>query len=377
MIDPVSATPSSRCAWRRLLPFWLVCAAVGAQAAPAAPSQPAATPPPAAAPHRIVATTADLAALCRAVGGERVRVVAFAKNAEDSHFVMARPSMTRELADAELLVEVGRELEIGWLPVLVQQCRNAAVQQGRPGRFVAADHVRALGVPEGPVDRSHGDVHAGGNPHFLLDPRCGLEVAQALARHFTTLWPADAAQFAAGLAQLRRDLAVAMVGPKLAERYDHDADALARLFAAGRLGAVLDEHGDRPELAGWFGALLPRRGSKVVADHDLWPYFAETFGLQVLGFLEPKPGIAPTTRHLQGLAEQMRTAKVPAILTVPYFPARTAEALARATGAKVVAMEHQPGARRADRAQDVGYVEFVDWNVRALAEALPVPAAGH
>ena len=375
MIVPVSATPSSRCGWRRLVPFWLLCAALGSPLA--AQAAPAATPQAAAVPHRIVATTADLAALCRAVGGERVRVVAFAKNAEDSHFVMARPSMTRELADAELLVEVGRELEIGWLPVLVAQCRNAQVQPGRPGRFVAADHVRKLGVPTGAVDRSHGDVHVGGNPHFLLDPRCGLEVATALAAHYSTLWPADAAQFATGLAQLRKDLAIAMVGPKLAERYDHDADALARLFAAGRLAAVLDEHGDRPELGGWFGTLLPLRGRTVVADHDLWPYFAETFGVQVLGFLEPKPGIAPTTRHLQELAERMRTGHVQAILTVPYFPQRTAEALANATEAKVVAMEHQPGARRPDRGQDVGYVEFVDWNVTALAEALAAPSVGH
>jgi len=285
--------------------------------------------------------------------------------------------MPRELADAALLLGVGLELEIGWLPVLVQQCRNAAVQQGRPGRFVAADHVRKLGVPTGEVDRSHGDVHVGGNPHFLLDPRCGLEVAKALAAHCSALWPADAAQFTAGLAQFRRELCVAMVGPTLAERYDHDADTLARLFAAGLLAMVLDEHGDRPDLAGWFGTLLPLRGSAVVADHDLWPYFAETFGLQVLGFLEPKPGIAPTTRHLQTLAERMRGNHVQAILTVPYFPARTAEALANATQAKVVAMEHQPGARRPDRRQDVGYIEFVDWNVRALAATLTAPVAGH
>lgn len=319
-----------------------------------------------AAQHAVVTTTPDLASLCRAVGGDLVAVESLARGPEDPHFVDARPSMLRALRAAELLVEVGRELEIGWLSVLVDNARNGAILPGQQGRIDASVAVRALGVPTGPIDRSQGDVHGRGNPHFLIDPLCGLQVAALLRDRFGALWPAQRATLDANFTGFRRRLAIAMVGEVVAEAYDHDAERLALAFAAGRLEGVLQEHGDRRDLGGWFAAMAPFRGAPLVADHDIWPYFAERFGVRVVGFLEPRPGIAPTTTHLDEVAATMRAEQVRVILSSPFFAPQHAERLAKATGAAIVRMQHQCGAR----AGTEDYVAFVDANVRSLAAAL-------
>ncbi len=325
------------------------------------------------AQHAVVATTPDLASLCRSVGGDAVTVVSLARGPEDPHFVDARPSMLRALRSAEVLVEVGRELEIGWLSVLVDNARNGAILAGQKGRIDASAAVRVLGVPTGPVDRSQGDVHGRGNPHFLADPLCGLQVASLLRDRFAAMWPAEHEAFAANFAAFRRGLAVAMVGETIAAKYDHDAERLALAFAAGRLETVLREQGDARDLGGWFAAMAPFRSAPLVADHDVWPYFAERFGLRVVGFLEPRPGIAPTTAHIDEVAAKMRTERVRAILASPFFAPQHAERVAKATGAMVVPMLHQCGAK--EGVDD--YIAFVDSNVRTLAAALAADGAAN
>jgi ABC-type Zn uptake system ZnuABC Zn-binding protein ZnuA len=274
--------------------------------------------------------------------------------------------MLYALQQAELLVETGRDLESGWLPVLSNQCRNPAMQPGQLGRLDASRVVRALQVPTASIDRSAGDLHGNGNPHYLLDPLCGLEVAGLLRDRMAALWPTEKDAFAANFSVFRARLAEAMVGAELAKLYEHDAEQLALAFGKGTLADALKEQGDLGKLAGWFGDLLPHRGAKVVVDHDLWPYFAERFGLVLFGYIEPRPGMTPSTAHLEGLAARMRDAKVLAILASTYFPVRWAEAVAKPTGAQVVAMAHQPGAREGTD----DYVAFVGYNVRMIAAAL-------
>lgn len=326
---------------------------------------------PAQDPHAICTTTTDLAALCRAIGGDRVAVTCLTRPADDPHFVEARPSMIRAVHGAELLVCVGRELEVGWLPLLQEQARNPDVLPGAKGLFVAADQVRALGVPTGPVDRSQGDVHAGGNPHFLADPLCGLQVAVALSGRFGELWPDERALYATRCTAFTRALAVALVGEDLAQAYDHATEKLLLLLGQGKLDAVLAAQGDRARLQGIAAQLLPLRGTKVVADHDLWPYFAERFGLQVCGTLEPKPGVPPGTAHLEAIVRLVREQRVAAVVTAPYFPAVHAEFVAKVTGVRIAALAHQCGA--APGTDD--YLAFVDHNVRTLVAALAAPAA--
>src|SRR5512140_1444881 len=150
----------------------------------------------ASAALKVVTTTEGLAALTREVGGDKVQVESLSRGIQDPHFVDANPMLAVKLRNADLLVDVGLDLEIGWLPPLVNQSRNAAIQPGGPRRLTAASAVTILDVPTGPVDRSAGDLHPGGNPHFLADPRRGLQVAQAIARKLAELDPAGAAAYA-------------------------------------------------------------------------------------------------------------------------------------------------------------------------------------
>ncbi|HLQ37946.1 MAG TPA: metal ABC transporter substrate-binding protein [Planctomycetota bacterium] len=317
-------------------------------------------------PLRVCATTPDLGSLAKIVGGDLVEVTTFVQGPEDPHFLEARPSMIKATSKADALLEVGLELEVGYLPLCTDNARNAAVLLGAPGRIDASTVIEKLEVPQGTVDRSRGDVHPGGNPHFFSDPLCGLLVAAQLRDRFTALRPGAKAAFAGNYDRFRQQLCEAMVGQALAKLYAYDVEKLGVLFGRGRLADVLKAQGDLDKLQGWFGLMLPYRGSKIVADHDLWPYFAERFGVQVIGFFEPKPGISPTTAHLELLIQRMRAENVRVILSVPYFAPQHAEFVARATGAQIAEMAHQVGSRPG--CDD--YIKFVDHNVHVLAGAL-------
>lgn len=317
-------------------------------------------------PLVVCATTPDLQSIAAALLGTADRVQSLATGPQDPHFLEARPSMIRALHGADALLVIGLELEIGWLPLLLENARNPDVQPGRPGFVEASAAVAKLGVRTGDVDRSMGDVHAGGNPHVLLDPLCALQVAALLRDRFAELRPRRAEELQTAYAAFRARLCAAMVGPEIARLYDHDAERLGLLFERGELATFLAQQGDRDALGGWCARLRPYRGAKVAADHDLWPYFARRFGIEVVVFLEPKPGIAPTTRHLQEVIAQVRRDRVRAILSAPYFATAPADLVARETGARIARMAHQTGARPG--CDD--YLETVGHNVEQLAVAL-------
>jgi ABC-type Zn uptake system ZnuABC Zn-binding protein ZnuA len=315
---------------------------------------------------RVCATTTDLGALATAVGGDRVVVTTFLHGPEDPHFLDARPNMIRACSKADALLFVGLELEVGWLPVLIANARNQALLANAAGSIDASSVIEKREVPQGGIDRSMGDVHAGGNPHFLADPRCGLQVALLLRDRFTQLRPADKDGFAARCELFRQRLCESMVGAVLAKLYDYDCENLAVAFERGTLLPLLKQHGDEAKLGGWFAALQPYRDRSVVADHDLWPYFSGRFGIRVVGFLEPKPGIAPTTSHLTKLVDQMHRDRVGVVLSVPYFDRRNAEFVSHAAGAQIAEMAHQVAARPS--CED--YLATIDHNVEAITKAL-------
>lgn len=314
----------------------------------------------------VCATTPDLGALARTIGGDGLTIITLVPGPTDPHFVDPRPGMLAALRDAAALIDVGRDLEVGWLPVLVDNARNAAILPGQSGRITVEAAVRRLGVPPPGTDRSQGDVHAEGNPHFLTDPVCGLQVADYLRRRFAALWPGRAPSFDANFARLRSAMATAMVGAPLAQRYDHDAERLGLLFGAGKLETLLREQGDLEELGGWFARMGPRRNTPVVVDHDQWIYFAERFGLRVVSPLEPRPGLPPTVKHLAAVVATMRKEGVRIVCTAPYFPPQHARKVASTTGAVVVPLAHQAGARPGTE----DYLAFVDHNVRQIVMAL-------
>jgi ABC-type Zn uptake system ZnuABC Zn-binding protein ZnuA len=319
--------------------------------------------PAAAEPLEVVATVPDLGSLARAVGGDEVEVFVLARGPQDAHFVEPRPSFVRRLHDADLYAQQGMQLEIGWAPVLLQGARNPGILPGGPGHLDASSVIPALEVPTTPVDRSMGDLHPYGNPHYLSDPLNGLRVAALLRDKLSELRPAAAEGFRARYDAFAAALVGKLVGADLVRR--HGAEELARRVEDGTLLAFLGE-GGAAQLGGWLG-LLPAGGDlEAVQDHRLWPYFARRFGLDLIGTLEPLPGIAPTTRHLSDVVERMRRDDVKLILASSYFNPRHAHWVAERTGAAVVPMAHQVGAREGTE----DYLAVIDYNVSQVVGAL-------
>lgn len=275
---------------------------------------------------RVVATTPDLASVAREIGGNLVNVKALAKPTEDPHYVDAKPSHIVTLNRADVLIEGGAELELGWLPPLLENSRNAKISAGAPGRIVASEGVKMLEIPTS-FDRSKGDVHSLGNPHFLIDPVNVKIIARKIADHFEQIDPKSAGTYKANLA---------------------------------RFNARLDT-----KTAEWQKQLAPYRGAKIVTYHKDFVYLAKRFNLEVVETLEPKPGIAPSPAHLAMVIGKMKAANARVILVQPYQNRRTAETVARQTGAVVLDVPQQPGAR----SNTVTYFDMMDNIVRTLAGA--------
>jgi ABC-type Zn uptake system ZnuABC Zn-binding protein ZnuA len=315
-------------------------------------------------PLQVCATVPELGSLAREVGGDQVAVTVFAKGTEDPHFVEAKPSFIKALSQADVFIEGGMELEAGWAPVLLQNARNRRIVPGMRGFLDASGAIVPLDVPTGQVDRSQGDVHAAGNPHYLLDPVNGLKVARLIRDRLIELRTEQRSYFEQRYAAFRQRLGAALVGEALAQKYD--PEKLAILDEAGTLTDFLTGQGDAGQLGGWLGLLRPYSGAKVVADHNLWPYFARRFGLSVVAFPSPKPGLPPTTKHLNEVIELMRAQRIRVALANPYFDPRAAQLVAQQTGGRIVTMAHQVGARPGTDE----YLQMVDYNVRQLATAL-------
>lgn len=281
----------------------------------------------------VMTTTEDLASIAREVGGDRILVEAIARGYQDPHFVEPKPSFILKLVNADMLVVVGRELEIAWLPPLLTQSRNARVQVGGAGYLDASLNVKILEIPSGPVSRAMGDVHASGNPHYWLDPGNGRFIAQAIRDKLTALRGSDGAYFAQRFADFDKRL----------------ADAERR----------------------WDAAMAPYKGAKIVTYHRSWPNFVDRFGLNVVGYVEPKPGIPPTASHTVALIQEMKRLGVKVILVEPYFDLRTPQAIGRDTGAEVLVLP--PSVGGVPEATD--YIKLFDVAVNKLADALKRHAA--
>jgi ABC-type Zn uptake system ZnuABC Zn-binding protein ZnuA len=314
----------------------------------------------AAEPLRVIATVPDLADLARQVGGDAVDATSLAKGPQDPHFVEARPSFVRALHDADLLVAVGLELEAGWLPALLQGARNPKVAPGAAGFLDASTAIAPLDVPTARVDRSMGDVHPFGNPHYLTDPLNGLRVAALLRERLAALRPEAAEDFARRYEAFAAALAAKLAGAELAAK--QSPHAIATAAERGEIAALAAQSG--LALGGWLGATAgaPR---KAVEDHRAWEYFARRFGVEIVAALEPLPGIAPTTRSLAEVVARMRADSVGLVFATAYFGPAHAAFVARETGARIVELAHQVGSRPGTD----DYLATVDWNVRALVGA--------
>jgi ABC-type Zn uptake system ZnuABC Zn-binding protein ZnuA len=327
-----------------------------------------------AEPLEVVATLPDLGSLASEIGGDEVSVRVLGKGPQDPHFIEPKPSFIRVLHDADLYMQVGMELEIGWAPVLLRSARNPDLLPGGRGHLDASAAIDPLDVPTVAVDRAVGDVHPYGHPHYLTDPVNGLRVAALIRDKLAELRPGRAGYFGERYAVFAHGLAQQLVGPELAAR--HDSEQLVRQVEHGELDSFLRDRQERDLLAGWLGAVREYGATQAVEDHRLWSYFARRFGLTLVTTLEPRPGIAPTTRHLGSVVEAVRAQQVRVILSSPYFDPRHARWVAERTRARVVPLAHQAGAREGTKS----YLDTIDYNVRRLLEALEATrrrSAGH
>jgi ABC-type Zn uptake system ZnuABC Zn-binding protein ZnuA len=233
-----------------------------------------------------------------------------------------------KLHSADLLVAVGRELEIGWLPPLIQQSRNAKIQPGADGYLDASLNVRILEIPTGQITRAMGDVHPLGNPHYWLDPENGRRIAQAVQAKLSAISAPDAAYFA--------------------QRY-----------------AAFDKRLTEAQQK-WTAAMAPYKGLKVVTYHRSWPNFADRFGLDVIGYVEPKPGIPPTPSHTLDVIQEMKRQNVKLILVEPYFDVKTPQSIARATGAEVLVLPPSVGGVK----EAADYIALFDYDINTLIAAI-------
>src|SRR5437763_8537315 len=276
---------------------------------------------------RAVTTLTDLASLTEEVGGDRIDVEALARGYQDPHFVEPKPSFLLKLRNADLLISVGLDLEIGWLPPLITQSGNGKIQPGAPGYLDASQFAEILEIPQGKVDRSMGDVHPLGNPHYWLDPDNGRRIAKGIAAKLTEMDPGDQAYF-----------------------QQREQDFEKRLAEADKK---------------WLAQMAPYRGRKIVTYHRSWPNFAKHFGLDVIGYIEPRPGIPPTPSHTIELVNLMKRENTKLELIEPYFDVKTPNSIASMSGGKVVVMMPSVGGKP----EITDYFKLFEYDIGILTQA--------
>lgn len=276
---------------------------------------------------KIMTATTDLAALAQEVGGDKVDVESIARGYQDPHFVEAKPSFLLKLRKADLLIVVGLELEIGWLPPLITQSSNPNIQISAGGYLDASRFAKILEIPSGQVTRAEGDVHPQGNPHYWLDPDNGLRIAKGIADKLSEMRPNDAAYFAGRFSAFEQHLKQA------------------------------DEQ--------WKAQMKPYAVRKIVTYHRSWPNFADHFGLNVVGYVEPRPGIPPSPSHTVELIGQMKRDNVKIIVVEPYFDLKTPNSVARETGGQVVVLMPSVGGEK----EITDYFKLFDYDIAKLKQA--------
>lgn len=281
----------------------------------------------ASAQIKVVTTLPDLASITEYVGGDHVDVFSIAKGYQNPHFVDPKPSYIVKLSRADMFVTVGLDLEKGWAPQLVESSRNSDIQRGNPGYVDASQGISLLQVPS-KISPEEGDIHIYGNPHYWLDPIRGKQIAQNIYTHLVELSPENKADFTKNL-----------------EAFNNKIDT---------------------KMEEWQQKIAPYHGTKMIAYHNEWVYFEQRFGMQIAGFLEPKPGIPPTPSQLVTVIKKVKSEDIPILINSPYYTSKSPEVVARNTGIKIVKMATMTGGY--EEIKD--YFDLFDYDINAVVEAL-------
>lgn len=304
---------------------------------------------------RIVTTTTDIQSITALIGGEYVTVNSISNGKQDPHFIEARPSYMIQLRRADLFIRIGLELERGWEKLVLEGSRNGKIQIGSSGHLDLSQNIDLLDVPTGAIDRSMGDVHPFGNPHYWLDPYNGRQMAATIAEKLAEMDRDHAAEYRANAEFFAHRIDVAMFGAKAVE--EQDPESLWQSQLAGELASTGE---------GWHTILLGHRGTQLVTYHRSWTYFLHRFGLVSIGELESKPGISPSPGHLRTLIATMKAAQVPIIIVASFKSNKASNLVAQKTGAIVVKVPYSTHGN--EIASD--YIEMIDQVVRETASAL-------
>ncbi|MBI3448411.1 MAG: zinc ABC transporter substrate-binding protein [Acidobacteria bacterium] len=329
------------------------------------------------APIRLVAALPNLGSIAAAIGGDRVDITTIAVGTQDAHFVDPKPSFMVKLRAADLILVNGLDLEIGWIPPLTQGARNPKILQGAPGFVDCSQGIQVLEVPTN-LSRTEGDVHPYGNPHYLTDPLNAIVVAGTIAEALKKIDPSSSDYFEGRKRDFVKAIHEATFGKELVDLVG--GAKLTREASAGTLDAFLDATSVggsplRSRLGGWLGRMQPARGKPVVSYHKDYTYFAARFGLDIVEYVEPKPGIQPSAKHLEELIARLKKGDIRAIVSRPYVEHRSTDYVAEQTGVKVLTLPIEVGG--APEAAD--YFKLFDHVTGQLASALSSapPGAGH
>ncbi len=316
---------------------------------------------------KVTTTLSGYAAIARYVGGDRVEVRHIVEGYQDPHFVRPKPSLANLLADADLFVSTGLDLEL-WVPSLVDLSRNPNIRSGQPGYVAAAQGVPMLEVPQ-VKSRSEGGVHIYGNPHILVGPQNAPIVARNIATGLAKVDPAHAAEYEQRARDFADEIAKRLYGEELVKLVG--APTLNRMLKdSDQLVAFLEEHDYQGKplidhLGGWLAEAMPMRDQKVIGYHKNWAYFNAVFGLKMVNYVEPKPAIPPSPQHVEEVVEQMKREDIHVVVAANYFPEERVRALANRVGAKVVIVPLDVGG--VEGTDD--YFSFMDHLVSQIAAA--------
>ena len=276
---------------------------------------------------RVVTSLTDLKSITELVGGDKVDVFAIATGFQNPHFVDPKPSYILKLSRADMFVTIGLDLEIGWVPPLLNSARNANILKGAPGYVDASVNVPLLQVPSS-INRGEGDIHIYGNPHYWLDPAIGKIIAKNICDGLVRIDGANESYYRENL-----------------KKFNETIDA---------------------KIVGWTATMLPYKDTKIIAYHNEWPYFEQRFGLHIVDFLEPKPGIPQTPSQLAKVINEMKRENIKVIITSPYFTTESADLVARNVGGKVVTLATSVGADESIKT----YYDLFDYDIARMVEAL-------
>lgn len=309
---------------------------------------------------KIVTTTADLASIASAVGGNKVSVSSLITGARDPHRLEAKPSFMSRCSGADAFIAVGLDLEVGYEQPILEGAGNSRISVGAKGHIYAADYCYVLEKPKGAVTRAQGDIHPYGNPHVWLDPFNGRRIAKGLAVKFGQLDPINAPSYEVNSNVFVDKLDKAMFGAALENKYSGD-----KLWAWHNEG-TLRQHVGQDKIGGWLGEMIDHKGDSIITYHRSLSYLANRFGFNVVEELEPKPGLEPTPSHLAAVVREATANHVKVIMQETFYSQKHAQFVASRTGAKVavipLSVGHSPGAR--------DYISLFDEIVKGFCGAL-------